>query len=102
MALEKMTELNASLPVSRDLTNAEETMKVLSIANDIIAAGQDLEEIKKQTYGSEATKPAAPVLLSAIGAAESKMLLQKCPAHHLVCVFAMYGEKKPHSNKSRA
>lgn len=93
MALEKMTELNASLPVSRDLTNAEETMKVLSIANDIIAAGQDLEEIKKQTYGSEATKPAAPVLLSAIGAAESKMLLQKCPAHHLVCVFAMYGEK---------
>eukprot|EP00930_Biecheleria_cincta_P040349 TRINITY_DN2764_c0_g1_i2.p1 TRINITY_DN2764_c0_g1~~TRINITY_DN2764_c0_g1_i2.p1 ORF type:complete len:454 (+),score=120.13 TRINITY_DN2764_c0_g1_i2:68-1429(+) len=89
----RIESLKASLPVSRDLTNTEETMQVLSLADEILASGCDIEEIKKQTFGGEAEKPAPPVLVSAVGAAESKLLLQKCPAHHLSCIFAMYGEK---------
>eukprot|EP00933_Yihiella_yeosuensis_P041635 TRINITY_DN3602_c0_g1_i1.p1 TRINITY_DN3602_c0_g1~~TRINITY_DN3602_c0_g1_i1.p1 ORF type:complete len:447 (-),score=123.60 TRINITY_DN3602_c0_g1_i1:240-1580(-) len=89
----RIDELKKEMPVSRDLTNTEETMKVLSLATEILSSGADIEELKKATFGSETEKPASPVLVSAVGAAESKMLLQKCPAHHLVCVFAMYGEK---------
>jgi len=33
------------------------------------------------------------VLLSAVGAAESKLLLKQTGPHHLSCVFAMYGEQ---------
>lgn len=89
----RLEELKKSLPVSRDLTNTDENMQVLDIAKEILESKADIEEIKKETFGSEKEKPASPVLVSAVGAAESKLLLKQCPAHHLVCVFAMYGEK---------
>jgi len=89
----KMNERAARLPKSRDLTNIEETMQVLRIATDILNSGMDIEDCKASTFGSETEAPAPPVLVSAVGAAESKLLLKKAPPHHLVCVFAMYGEK---------
>jgi len=93
MAAALVEELAKDLPVSRDLTNAEETMKVLTFASKILDSGVDIEEMKKLTFGGETEKAAAPVLLSAIGAAESKALLKACPPHHMVCIYAMYGEK---------
>jgi hypothetical protein len=89
----KLEEWTKSLPVSRDLTSDEETAQVLAIASEIVASGADIEEVKKMTYGSETEKPAPPVLLSAVGAAESKILLGQCGPHHMTCIFAMYGEQ---------
>jgi hypothetical protein len=89
----RLAEISKSMPVSRDLTNDEETAKVLTLATEIVESGVDIEEVKKLTYGSETEKPASPVLISAVGAAESKLLLRKTPAHHLSCIFAMYGEQ---------
>lgn len=91
----KMT--NAATPVSRDLTNEEETLSVLQLADEILASGVGIEEWKKMAYGPgfgpEGSKPGSPVLISAIGAAESKLQMKECPPHHLVCIWAMYGEK---------
>lgn len=89
----KVDELTKTLPVSRDLTNGEETAQVLSIATEILQSGVDIEEIKKMTYGADGQGPAPPVLISAVGAAESKLLLRKCGPHHLTCIFAMFGEQ---------
>lgn len=89
----KLDELKGTLPVSRDLTNGEENAMVLKLASEILASGVNIEDIKKLTYGSDSESPASPVLVSAVGAAESKMLLRKCGPHHMSCVFAMYGEQ---------
>jgi hypothetical protein len=89
----KLKELAATLPVSRDLTDGEEAAQVLKIAQNIIDSGADIEEVKKLTYGANGEKPAPPVLISAVGAAESKLLLRKCGPHHMTCIFAMYGEQ---------
>jgi len=85
--------LNAATPVSRDLTKEEETMKVLELADEILSSGISIEEWKKATYGAGETPPASPVVVSAVGAAESKLFMRQCPAHHLTCIWAMYGEK---------
>lgn len=85
--------LNAATPVSRDLTNEEETASVLQLADEILASGIDIEEWKTMTYGNETNKPASVVVISAVAAAESKLMLKKCPPHHLTCMWAMYGEK---------
>mmetsp|Transcript_82579 Transcript_82579/g.238658 ORF Transcript_82579/g.238658 Transcript_82579/m.238658 type:complete len:469 (-) Transcript_82579:283-1689(-) len=89
----RLEEMKTNLPVSRDLTDNEETALVLTLASELMASGVDIGEIKKMTYGSGSEDPAPPVLLSAVGAAESKFLLRLCPPHHLACVFAMYGEQ---------
>jgi len=89
----KLLDVAEGLPVSRDLTNDAETEQVLTLATDILASGVDIEEIKKLAYGSASEKPLPPVLISAVGAAESKLLLKKTPPHHMVCIFAMYGEQ---------
>jgi len=91
LSLVKM--LNAATPASRDLTNDEETASVLKIADQILASKIDIEHWKSATYGGKKRKPASPVIVSAVGAAESKLLMRKCPAHHLTCLWAMYGEK---------
>jgi len=90
---EVVDEFRKSLPKSRDLTNNQETARVLEIATDIVNSGLDIEEVKKMTYGVDGKDPAPPVLISAVGAAESKMLLKKCGPHHLTCIFAMFGEQ---------
>jgi len=66
---------------------------VLRLADQILASKMDIEKWKALTYGSEQKAPAPPVLVSAVGAAESKILMEKCPPHHLTCMWAMYGEK---------
>jgi len=45
------------------------------------------------TYGGKKKKPASPLVISAVGAAESRLLLKKCKPHHMTCMWAMYGEK---------
>jgi len=86
--------LNAATPKSRDLTNDEETASVLQLADQILATKIDIEEWKAATYGSKkGGKPASPVVVSAVGAAESKIMMKKCKPHHLTCMWAMYGEK---------
>jgi len=85
--------LNAATPISRDLTDDEETSSVLRLADEILDSGIDIELWKSMTYGNETEKPASVVVLSAVGAAESKLLMKKCPPHHLTCIFAMFGEK---------
>jgi len=85
--------LNAATPNSRDLTNDEETAIVLKLADQILASKIDIEQWKQLTYGGSGTKPASPVVISAVGAAESKLKLGECPPHHLTCMWAMYGEK---------
>lgn len=96
----KLASIAAGLPVSRDLTNDAETEQVLKIATEILESGADIAEVKKITYGSETEKPAPPVLVSAVGAAESKLLLKKTGPHHLTCIFAMYGEQNRLRTKS--
>jgi hypothetical protein len=93
MAQLAVSLVNAATPLSRDLTKEEETLGVLKLADQILASGIDIEEWKKLSYGSETEKPGSPVLISAVGAAESKLMLKKCPAHHMTCIWAMYGEK---------
>jgi len=82
--------LTASTSKSRDLTSEEELGMVLKLADQIIASKIDIEEWKSLTYGK---KPSSPIVISAVGAAESKLMLKKCKPHHLTCIWAMYGEK---------
>merc|ERR1712070_729381 len=92
-ALMAVKLLNAATPKSRDLTNDEETESVLKLADQILASKIDIEVWKSLTYGGKKKAPASPVVVSAVGAAESKIQMRKCPAHHLTCMWAMYGEK---------
>eukprot|EP00931_Biecheleriopsis_adriatica_P084216 TRINITY_DN5796_c0_g1_i1.p1 TRINITY_DN5796_c0_g1~~TRINITY_DN5796_c0_g1_i1.p1 ORF type:complete len:529 (-),score=116.76 TRINITY_DN5796_c0_g1_i1:164-1750(-) len=92
-ASELVAKLSAGLSHTRDLTDDKETALVLSMASQILASGVDIEEMKKLAYGVNGAKPAPPVLISAIGAAESKMMLRKTGPHHMQCIFAMYGEQ---------
>jgi len=85
--------MDMTTPTSRDLTNDEETATVLKLADQILTSGISIEEWKSATYGGEKCKPASPLVISAVGAAESKLQLQECPPHHLTCIWAMYGEK---------
>jgi hypothetical protein len=92
-ALMAVKLLNAATPQSRDLTNDEETESVLKLADQILASKIDIEVWKSLTYGGKKKAPASPVVVSAVGAAESKIQMRKCPPHHLTCMWAMYGEK---------
>ena len=92
-ALMAVKLLNAATPQSRDLTNDEETEMVLKLADQILASKIDIEVWKALTYGGKKKAPASPVVVSAVGSAESKILMRKCPPHHLTCMWAMYGEK---------
>merc|ERR1712070_211877 len=92
-ALMAVKLLNAATPKCRDLTNDEETETVLKLADQILASKIDIEVWKSLTYGGKKKAPASPVVVSAVGAAESKILMRKCPPHHLTCMGAMYGEK---------
>merc|ERR1719443_1583493 len=92
-ALMAVKLLNAATPKSRDLTNDEETESVLQLADQILASKIDIETWKALTYGGKKKAPASPVVVSAVGAAESKIQMRKCPPHHLTCMWAMYGEK---------
>jgi len=92
-ALMAVKFLNAVTPASRDLTNDEQTESVLKLADMILASKIDIEVWKALTYGGKKKSPAPPVVVSAVGAAESKILMKKCPPHHLTCMWAMYGEK---------
>jgi hypothetical protein len=85
--------LNAATKKSRDLTNDEETGMVLKLADEILASEFDIEQWKLATYGEGGKIPASPVVISAVGAAESKLKMRACPPHHLTCIWAMYGEK---------
>jgi len=88
-----VAKMSAGLPVSRDLTDDKETAMVLALATEILNSGVDIEEMKKLTYGVDGAKPASPVLISAVEAANSKMMLRKTEPHHMTCIFAMYGEQ---------
>jgi len=84
----------AGLPATRDLTSNDETISVLTMASAMIASGTPINELKDKYFGSnEGTTPGPTVVISAIGSAESKMLMKSLPNFHLVCVYAMFGEK---------
>lgn len=89
-----MTNWADGLPASRDLTNSEETQRVLSLASKILAFGTPLHILKSYYYGNEECGNAGPaILVSAIGSAESKQIISQLPPFHLTCIFAMYGEQ---------
>lgn len=95
-----MESISATLPLSRDLTSAEEAARVLSIADDIIKSRQPLQELKDRYYGSADTPPGPAIMVSAIGSAESKIKLSALGPLHMTCIFAMYGEKNRIKPKS--
>lgn len=89
-----LASLGEGLPLSRDLTDEKETLKVLEIATAIAESGLPLQDFKDACYGDSAGKGAGPtVLVSAVGSAESKLQLESCGPFHMVCMFAMYGEQ---------
>jgi hypothetical protein len=82
------------LQETRDLTDNAETALVLQIAGQIIAQGASISSLKNQYFALKDTQSPGPsVLISAIGSAESKLLMKALPPFHMTCIFAMYGEK---------
>lgn len=89
-----LRSLGNGLPLTRDLTDKDETLKVLEIASAIVASGEPLQDFKDACYGDANGNGAGPtVLVSAVGSAESKMQMKDCGPFHMVCLFAMYGEQ---------
>jgi len=88
---ESLVAKYSGLPLGRDLTSNEEAAQVLSIADEILSSGLPLEEIRQLVYKDPSTTP--PILISAVGSAESKLKLRGCGPHHMTCIFAMYGEQ---------
>ena len=93
-AAKLLAKLGEGLPLTRDLTDEAETLKVLEIATAVIESGLPLQDFKDACYGDSAGKGAGPtVLVSAVGSAESKLQMKDCGPLHMVCIFAMYGEQ---------
>lgn len=91
---ELLAKLGDGLPLTRDLTDEAETLKVLEIATAIIESGLPLQEFKDACYGDSNGRGAGPtVLVSAVGSAESKLQMRECGPFHMLCIFAMYGEQ---------
>lgn len=93
-AAELLAKLGGGLPLTRELTDEAETLKVLEIASAIIESGLPLQDFKDACYGDDNVTGAGPtVLVSAVGSAESKMQIKACGSFHMICIFAMYGEQ---------
>lgn len=89
-----IAEFSKGLPMTRDLTDAKETMRVLEIASEIIKSGHPIQQFKDACFGDAEGKNAGPsVVVSAVGSAESKMKMKACGPFHMICIYAMYGEQ---------
>ena len=55
-----VAEFSKGLPMTRDLTDAKETMRVLEIASEIIKSGHPIQQFKDACFGD--AEPQLPII----------------------------------------
>jgi len=97
---EKVDAWCKDMPKDRDLAKPDQPKQIRDLADEIIASGASVDELKALTFSTSTEWPV--MFLTAILAADSALKLKECPKHHHTIIHAMYGEQDRIKSKAES